>query len=803
MIEPNTEMDRILLGNTRDLKEIRELVAVIPSQQNLKGICISVLVIKVVLGLVTLSVFLMTPPDLGPRVHGARMSIHNLTSDTFKPNNFNATWVSDSQVAFLNGAGNLEMFDATTHKRVLLVSKDVFRSIGGNDYSLSPDLQWVMVRHKIKMDSFPQTAMYTLQNISSHTNPLMSVSVSNDVWLQHAQWTKTGGIIVVYKNNIFYKQHVSDETWSRVTRDGVPGVMFNGVNDWIYRDSILRSRSSIWLSDDGKLMAFLKLNDSLVPTLSYTQLDTIPIEPENQIRYAKSSGASPDVSLHVYNFVSRQVTLIQPPQTLSKRSFYITDVKWLSNQTLFCSWVSKGITSLIQTTASQQNKWHLNEIYSTDMSSRIKAILSVENIPVFSADLNSFLSVLPVYDEPTHTQESVSDQKEIVSRKLSMSSTLSSDQVESPEQQVWVSITQGRLELSKILSWDDNNSTIYFVAQDSEKRVHLYKSSTHLSSAPHIPECITCKLPRDCDVSRVHMSPENSFFIQECLGASVPYLNLIDTKKGEIVITLDNNTKIHESILNVSIPQETEIRMSSAPNFPIKIFLPPGYRKTDEFIFPLLIHFESETAYHYKVGWNDYLSSKRDIVVAHLPSKLDIDVAYNIIRQLLSSELEYIDPFRVAIYGAGIGGWKAANILMKDHKALNPVIQCGILQSPVVDWAQHDAFFTDKYLGQAGTNSTDHLSLLNKITELPSKCFYLVHEPGNWVMLPQSLMFSRALVDNDILFKQQIYLERTEEVAAMKHMYKSMEHYLETCLGPFEDHFRDDYFLASMEMGLV
>ena len=34
-------------------------------------------------------------------------------------------------------------------------------------------------------------------------------------------------------------------------------------------------------------MAFLKLNDSLVPNLSYTQLDTIPIEPENQIRYAK------------------------------------------------------------------------------------------------------------------------------------------------------------------------------------------------------------------------------------------------------------------------------------------------------------------------------------------------------------------------------------------------------------------------------------------------------------------------------------------------------------------------------------
>ena len=48
---------------------------------------------------------------------------------------------------------------------------------------------------------------------------------------------------------------------------------------------------------------------------------------------------------------------------------------------------------------------------------------------------------MPVYDEPTHTQESVSDQKEIVSRKLSMSSTLSSDQALIPidgyDQNIW------------------------------------------------------------------------------------------------------------------------------------------------------------------------------------------------------------------------------------------------------------------------------------------------------------------------------------------------------------------------------
>ena len=73
---------------------LQELVAVIPSQQNLKGIGISVVVISLVLGLVSLSVFLMTPPYTGPRVAGVRMSLHNFTSNIFSANKFNATWIS-------------------------------------------------------------------------------------------------------------------------------------------------------------------------------------------------------------------------------------------------------------------------------------------------------------------------------------------------------------------------------------------------------------------------------------------------------------------------------------------------------------------------------------------------------------------------------------------------------------------------------------------------------------------------------------------------------------------------------------
>ena len=55
----------------------------------------------------------------------------------------------------------------------------------------------------------------------------------------------------------------------------------------------------------------------------------------------------------------------------------------------------------------------------------------------------------------------------------------------------------------------------YFLARDKEEAVHLYKSSSNLSTAPHKPDCITCEAAPPCDVNYVIMSPDNSFFIQE------------------------------------------------------------------------------------------------------------------------------------------------------------------------------------------------------------------------------------------------------------------------------------------------
>ena len=58
-----------------------------------------------------------------------------------------------------------------------------------------------------------------------------------DTELQHVQWTPGNGLLIVHNNDIYHKASV-DSDHVRVTSDGVSGVVFNGLSDWIYRGTV-------------------------------------------------------------------------------------------------------------------------------------------------------------------------------------------------------------------------------------------------------------------------------------------------------------------------------------------------------------------------------------------------------------------------------------------------------------------------------------------------------------------------------------------------------------------------------------
>ena len=57
---------------------------------------------------------------------------------------------------------------------------------------------------------------------------------------------------------------------------------------FIFPESILKTEDAIWISKDGRRLAFLKLNDTKVTSISYQNIDNSAEKPAS-LKYAKVS----------------------------------------------------------------------------------------------------------------------------------------------------------------------------------------------------------------------------------------------------------------------------------------------------------------------------------------------------------------------------------------------------------------------------------------------------------------------------------------------------------------------------------
>merc|ERR1719348_188785 len=102
----------------------------------------------------------------------------------------------------------------------------------------------------------------------------------------------------------------------------------------------------MWLSEGGTWLAYLKLNDSLLSSVSLPSLDQ---DRQEELRYPKSEGNIPTVELLVVNLKTRKAITVNPPPILSNSTFYVIEVKWISEDILFTSWMARGQNVIVQT----------------------------------------------------------------------------------------------------------------------------------------------------------------------------------------------------------------------------------------------------------------------------------------------------------------------------------------------------------------------------------------------------------------------------------------------------------------------
>ncbi|KAL1513944.1 hypothetical protein ABEB36_003282 [Hypothenemus hampei] len=742
-----------------------ELVSTNATQRNWRGIFIALLVIVVVLSLIVTSVVVLTPPDEGPRVKGRRFELDDIMSHEFQPLHFNGTWISDDELLFKDQWGGISILHATNLTVRTIMSNQTFMRLNPVKYQLSADQKYLLLAQNVqKLFRYSYLAQYTIYDIrTGHDFPLRPLPHNDDhPYLLLARWAPKGNSLVMVQDyDIYYRKTPISHTGYRITSTAVPGVVTNGVPDWLYEEEILGSNSAIWMSNDGMLLAFASFNDTLVEELRfpwYGSGEEERLYPDiRSLRYPKPGTRNPVVTLTIADLAdisNVKTKRIIPPTVIENKDYYFTAVSWISLTEISVVWLNRPQNLSVVSICSSP-KWDCKE--TQRITSEDHAWVDMGDNPIFGTDSTNYIIIAPVRDGPAGTfRHAVS--------------------VNIPKKRT-IPLTHGRFEVKRILTWDHSNDIIYFLGIPEGKpgQLHVYRVTSvppRTGATLPPPVCITCvkeppptlppyvsdetnKLkykgtwedddedtiittppprkrrrqkqispPKDpaCLYHNAVFSPNSQHFILECLGPGVPssslYKNAMPNPK--LLIWLQNNTSLRDKVSKMAMPQVKTfpVQISGGFHAHVRLHLPPGLREDEITRYPLIVQVyggpgSQLVTEKWRIDWNTFLTSNKDFIVAQIDGRGSGGQGHRLLHKVYYKlgSVEVADQLEVTEYlrdtqhfidrrRVAVWGWSYGGFVASLALASpKSVFQCAIAVAPVTNWKLYDSAYAERYMG--------------------------------------------------------------------------------------------------------
>ncbi|RZF33297.1 hypothetical protein LSTR_LSTR007642 [Laodelphax striatellus] len=797
---------------------------------------IALLVMVVVLGLIVLSIVLLSPPDDGPRLLGAKLELQQLTAGLYPVPALNASWASPSHLVLRDASGALILLDARNRSLppLTLISTSTFRQLNAVDYRLSSDGLFVL----LISDHYTNTieARYHIYEVSTQNRwvvgPRAGEGAAEAPLLQHASWSSVGhSVVFVHEGDVYYRPSPHHPAAHRLTHSGATSpAITNGLPDWLYQEEVFKNGAAVWFSRDSTHLAFATFNDTLVGQLKFPIYGPKLLYPiQKTLRYPKPGTVNPTVIVYVVNLTAlgdkKQEKInhfhLRPAESVMSphRTPYLISVRWGPGLRIAIVWLNRKQNASAVVICSPPKwiceDWHVE---------RSEAGGWVEPGPVWlSDDASSFVTIAPVRDGDAGYYSHLCHIRPGTRQKTPL--------------------THGQLTVTDILAWDQISHHVYFRAAPEGKpgQRHVYRVLDNINSTENSKwQCLTCQIDIDNSNSTnstalnstidwemwpvqsssclyvsaiLSPGPRPEFFLLQCLGPDVPSLLLMNTSSNTKIATLDSNSVLLERYHAMARPQVKtfSVEVESGFHAQVRLLLPSGLREFEDMVFPLILHVrggpgEQTVDERWRVDWSAYLVSQRNFIVAevdgrgspmlgdrikHAPlnriGSVDIDDQIAVITYLRDN-LKFIDREKMAVWGEGYGGFATAMILSQDPW----LFSCGMAISPIVSWAHYNSMWTERIMGTP--NVTDNYrgyeesDVSKRAGNLRSKPLLLVHGTADQrVPYQHSMILVRALVDVGALFRHMTYPDEGHDLSGVRtHLHHAMESFLDDCFGPLD-----------------
>ena len=583
--------------------------------------------------------------------------------------------------------------------------------------------------------------------------------------VRDAKMSPNGRYIAFAKDNNLYIHKLDFGTEVAVTKDENPDII-NGVADWLYEEEFGTTALFAW-SPDSKMLAFVRLDETEVPTFSWDVYADTQYPTSESLRYPKAGCKNAKASVCVYDVATKGIQRLQVTGE-GGQDVYFPRLRWYNTTTLFVQRVNRD-----------QNKM---EILSCNAKSTVSYPWYSEERKQYFVDYSLFAPWIWL-----------SDGKMIVLSEQEgwrRAYLYGSDGVKTR------ALTPEGIDVTALYAADEKAQILYYQAAPTPATRQIYGVSLKAGATP-------VQISEGEGMHSARFSHDARYMIECYQSFQTPNtyaLYKAEKGKWKKERVLEENQALREAWQANQLPEPQWMKIPNSKGQDLEAMLMLPLTATPKTQHPLIVmHYSGPASQRVLNRWRkrfEYALVEAGYAVLIVDPRgsdckgrawrnetymsLGVKEAEDLIAAAKAiGEREDIDANRIALMGWSYGGYQT---LMTMSQKGHP-FKAGVAIAPVTDWKLYDSAYTERYMRRPQVNARGYkeASLLPRAKDLTGQVL-IIHGTGDDnVHVQQTMQYIDALVQADKDFEMQLYPDDNHFLKKgnnAKHMHRKILEFL-------------------------